>query len=50
MIDSRRLLVIAMLVAAPLIAACSTPTGNDDPSNPNPPADSTGFKETKPWG
>lgn len=49
----RRLLVLAFVVSAPLIAACSvSPTGIDD--NPPPPAptdttDSTAIGETWPW-
>jgi hypothetical protein len=51
MIDSRRLLLVALLTIAPLVAACHTPTGNDnnDPTPP-PPADTTGRKDLKPWG
>lgn len=48
-IDTRRLLVIAMLAIAPAIAACGSITGNDDPPPPPPPADSTHF-DVRPWG
>ncbi|QJR36099.1 hypothetical protein [Gemmatimonas groenlandica] len=50
MIDSRRLLLVALLTIAPLVAACHTPTGNDgdDPNTP-PPADTT-RKDVRPWG
>lgn len=50
MIDSRRLLLVALLTIAPAIAACGSITANDDPTPPPPPADSTGFREIKPWG
>lgn len=49
MIDTRRLLLIALLAVAPAIAACGSITGNDGPTAP-PPADSTGLREVKPWG
>ncbi len=49
MMVARRLLLVALTVVAPMIAACGTlPTGNDDPSPP-PPADSTGRKDQQPW-
>ncbi len=49
-INSRRLLLVALLTIAPLVAACQTPTGNDngDPNTP-PPADTT-RKDVRPWG
>ena len=43
-IDTRRLLVIAMLAIAPALAACGSITGNDDPPPPPPAFD------VKPWG
>lgn len=49
MFSARRFLLIATLVVAPVLAACSTPTGTDDDPPANPPADSTGF-DSKPWG
>lgn len=49
MLSTRRLLTITMLVVAPVLAACSTPTGTDDDPPANPPADSTGF-DSRPWG
>ena len=49
-IDTRRLLLIALLAVAPAIAACGSITGNDGPTAPPPPADSTGLREVKPWG
>jgi len=42
--------LVALLTIAPALAACSTPTGNDDPTPPTPPADSTGRKDVMPWG
>jgi len=48
MIETRRLLMIALLTIAPVLAACGTPTGNDDPPPPNPPTDSTAFDQ-RPW-
>ena len=50
MIESRRLLLVALLTIAPLVAACHAPTGtdNDNPTTP-PPADTT-RKDTRPWG
>ncbi len=50
MINSRRLLVVALLVIAPAIAACGSITAHDDPTSPDSPADSTAFGETKTWG
>jgi len=49
MVDTRRLFLVALLTVAPVLAACGTPTGNDDPTPPPPPADSTRF-DNKPWG
>lgn len=48
-IDSRRLLLVALLTIAPLIAACQTPTGNDNNDPTTPPADTT-RKDVRPWG
>lgn len=48
-ISTRRLLTITMLVVAPILAACGTPTGTDDDPPANPPADSTSF-DSRPWG
>jgi predicted small lipoprotein YifL len=48
-IVSRRLLLVALLVVAPALAACGSITAADGPSTP-PPADSTARYETKPWG
>lgn len=49
-IDTRRLLLVALLTIAPLVAACHTPTGNDTTDPTTPPADTTGRKDAKPWG
>jgi hypothetical protein len=49
-IDRRRLLLVALLTIAPVLAACGSLTAPaDGPSNP-PPADTTARYETKPWG
>ena len=48
MIETRRLLLVALLTIAPVLAACGTPTGNDDPPPPPPPTDSTAFDQ-RPW-
>lgn len=47
----RRLVLVAMLAVAPLVAACSgSPTGVDDVSTPSA-ADSTKVRtDHKPWG
>ncbi len=55
----RRLLLLALLTIAPLVAACHTPTGADDsrtlrvPTDNNSsnqvPTDSTA-RDTRPWG
>jgi len=50
-IDSRRLLLVAMLVVAPALAACGSITAADGPSSLQPPADSLVRRdEIKPWG
>ncbi len=49
-IDSRRLLMIALLTIAPLAAACHAPTGVDGDGSTPVPADTTTRKDVKPWG
>jgi hypothetical protein len=50
-IDSRRLLLVALLVVAPALAACGSITAADQPSSPSP-VDSIAPRrdEIKPWG
>ncbi len=50
MIDSRRLLLVALLAIAPLVAACDSPTGIDSDDPTAAPADSTARKDVRPWG
>ena len=49
-IDSRRLLLVALLTIAPLVAACHTPTDSDNNDPTSPPAADTTRRHTKPWG
>jgi hypothetical protein len=50
-IDRRRLLLAALLVVAPAIAACSNITAPGDPTPTKAAADSLArHDETKPWG
>jgi hypothetical protein len=51
MIDVRRLFLVAVVSVAPILAACSAPTGNDDDPTGDPPAgqDST-KRDQRPWG
>jgi hypothetical protein len=46
----RRLLVLALVAAAPIFAACHMPTAANDPNGGGTPSDSTGFKDLRPWG
>ncbi|GEM_PF-2325167 len=50
MIDSRRLLLVALIAIAPLVAACHTPTGTEGGDPPPSPTDTTGRRDLKPWG
>ena len=46
---TRRLVLLAALTLAPLVAACvASPTSPDDPSTPTA-IDTTGRKEQSPW-
>ena len=49
-IDSRRLLLVAVLTIALLVAACHTPTGADNNDPNSPPAVDTTRRDAKPWG
>lgn len=45
----RRLLLLALVVTAPLVAACHMPTAADDPNSGGTASDTT-HRDSKPWG